>query len=282
MSDKIGPASRTKSKNGGRKHQHATVKVPDSGYLIAPHGGSYVEAFSVGRRALADANLLAKARRAAEALANKEHIAVDIIRVGSRGEDRFIAEQIYPREWGQEPYRGQHYATKKKSPAQLQREIDEALAKPAHYRSAVSGRYVQKDSARRRPRTTIKESHATQRQPKLDGFTDAYLEAALWSSTDDEGTPLDRNYSISDFAPEALAAAIKVSKEFQKHHEDDLNETSADDEQHGHDFWLTRNGHGAGFWDRGYGPVGDRLSKAAKAYGSEDIYVGDDGLLYFT
>jgi hypothetical protein len=179
------------------------------------------------------------------------------------------------------------FATKK-SPAQLQREIDEVLAKKPmhakqkskHYRSSVSGRYVQKDSARRRPRTTIKESHATKTQ-KLDEFTRQYLETALWSETDDNGTPLDRNYGISDFAPEALAAAIKVAKEFQASNEDDLNETSGDDGQHGHDFWLTRNGHGAGFWDRGYGPVGERLTKAAKAYGSEDIYVGDDGLLYF-
>lgn len=174
------------------------------------------------------------------------------------------------------------HTTKKKSPAQLQREIDEVLAKPTHYRSAVSGRYVQKDSARRRPRTTVKESHATVKQPRLDEFTRQYLETALWSETDDDGTPLDRNYGISDFAPEALAAAVKVSKEFQASNEDDLNETSGDDGQHGHDFWLTRNGHGAGFWDRGYGPVGDRLTKAAKAYGSEDIYVGDDGLLYFS
>ena len=281
MSEKIGPASRRKFKNGGRKHQHATVKIPDSGYLIAPHGGPYVEAFSLGRRAVADANLLAKVRRSAEELANKERIAVDIIRVGARGEDRYIAEQVYPRVWGQEDYRPEYYATKKKSPAQLQREIDEALGKKSTHRSAVSGRFVQKDSARRRPRTTVKESHATLRQPKVDSFTQSYLETALWSETDDDGTPLDRNYGISDFAPEALATAVKVAKEFQTSNEDDLNETTGDDEQHGHDFWLTRNGHGAGFWDRGYGPVGERLTKAAKAYGSEDIYVGDDGLLYF-
>lgn len=37
---------------------------------------------------------------------------------------------------------------------------------------------------------------------------------------------------------------------------------------HGGDFYLTRNRHGAGFWDRGYGDIGDQLSEAAKAYGS--------------
>lgn len=48
----------------------------------------------------------------------------------------------------------------------------------------------------------------------------------------------------------------------------------------GHDFWLTRNGHGAGFWDRGMGKLGDRLADAARAYGSVDLYVGDDKKIY--
>lgn len=48
----------------------------------------------------------------------------------------------------------------------------------------------------------------------------------------------------------------------------------------GIDFWLTRNGHGAGFWDRGLGDVGTRLTCAAHNYGSVDLYAGDDGLIY--
>jgi NAD/NADP transhydrogenase alpha subunit len=52
--------------------------------------------------------------------------------------------------------------------------------------------------------------------------------------------------------------------------------------QHGHDFWLTRNGHGAGFWDRGYGEIGRKLTDAAHAWGSSDIYIGDDGKLYIS
>lgn len=47
-------------------------------------------------------------------------------------------------------------------------------------------------------------------------------------------------------------------------------------EQHGHDFALTRNHHGAGFWDRGYGDVGDRLTEAAQAYGEHSVLT-DDG-----
>jgi hypothetical protein len=50
--------------------------------------------------------------------------------------------------------------------------------------------------------------------------------------------------------------------------------------QAGHDFWLTRNGHGAGFWDRGLGEVGRRLTDACKPYGSAYLYVGDNGMIY--
>lgn len=52
--------------------------------------------------------------------------------------------------------------------------------------------------------------------------------------------------------------------------------------QVGHDFWLSRNGHGAGFFDRGLGGLGDRLQKAARVYGTCDTYVGDDGWIYAT
>jgi hypothetical protein len=32
----------------------------------------------------------------------------------------------------------------------------------------------------------------------------------------------------------------------------------------GRDYWLTRNGHGAGYWDRDLGEVGDQLTKASE------------------
>jgi hypothetical protein len=50
--------------------------------------------------------------------------------------------------------------------------------------------------------------------------------------------------------------------------------------QAGHDFILSRNGHGTGFWDRGTGDVGDELHKWAKTFGEISLYVGDDGYLY--
>ena len=53
-----------------------------------------------------------------------------------------------------------------------------------------------------------------------------------------------------------------------------------DKDQAGYDFWLTRNHHGAGFWDRGLDGVGRALTDAAHVYGEVNLYVGDNGRIY--
>lgn len=117
----------------------------------------------------------------------------------------------------------------------------------------------------------------------VDTFTRGYIDCALWSSTDEStpqgGEPFDRNYTADDLAPEALAAVVDHCARFQAEQAIDLQD-AGDAGRNGHDFWLTRNGHGAGFWDRGYGDVGDRLTAAAHAYGESDLYLGDDGRIY--
>ena len=122
----------------------------------------------------------------------------------------------------------------------------------------------------------------------LDPFTLAYIEAALWSSTDDEGNPLDANYTADDLAPETVDTIIADCRKFQADNAEDIasgctrgtGEYSTD-EQAGHDFWLTRNGHGAGFWDGDWTePHATRLTGAAQAFGSVDLYVGDDGQIH--
>jgi len=42
------------------------------------------------------------------------------------------------------------------------------------------------------------------------------------------------------------------------------------------DFWLTRNGHGAGFWCRQMGELGDKLTKSAESYGENNFYIEND------
>ena len=112
-----------------------------------------------------------------------------------------------------------------------------------------------------------------------DSFTRAYIECALWSSTDDDGTQLGR-LADSDIAPETYAKFEADCAAFQESYAELLAQ-AGDDAQNGHDFWLTRNGHGAGFWARGYpDAIGDALSEAARRYGSCDLYIGDDGRIY--
>ena len=106
-----------------------------------------------------------------------------------------------------------------------------------------------------------------------------YLTAALWSSLDDNGDTLDSTYSVEDFSPELIARAEKDCAEFEEKAGLVLLEWQSD-EQNGHDFWLTRNHHGAGFWDRGLGKPGDMLTEIAESFGEICIYVGDDGRLY--
>ena len=111
-------------------------------------------------------------------------------------------------------------------------------------------------------------------------------EAALWSSVDMEtGEPLDENFGSDDIAPETATQMRADLDDFIQANSAVIsrvrtNHPSCTPGQVGHDFWLTRNGHGAGFWDRGYGDDGDTLTEAAKVYGSVDLYVGDDGLLH--
>lgn len=119
---------------------------------------------------------------------------------------------------------------------------------------------------------------------KLDAFTRAYIEAALWSTNDESdesgGEPLDANYSIDDIAPETMEMIVEDCADFQKRFGDLLSEISLDDGQAGHDFWLSRNGHGAGFFDldvdEEFEHVRDALQDAAESYGEFDLYVGDE------
>jgi hypothetical protein len=133
-------------------------------------------------------------------------------------------------------------------------------------------------------------------QTDIDQFILGYKIAAMWSSVhmedenDNCGTPFDQLDPEPEWSEEALNKITEDCKSFWESNEEDLElymkEISFDPSQGtpaeyaGHDFWLTRCGHGAGFWDRGLDELGDRLTEACKAYGSLDLYVGDDGQIY--
>jgi hypothetical protein len=116
-----------------------------------------------------------------------------------------------------------------------------------------------------------------------DEFFQAYVNCALWSSNDPETeNPLDDGFDESDIDDFTLNTMLNDCRDFYVTHKALLERTGCTDiSQHGHDFWLTRNGHGAGFWDRGYpDDIGNELTDAAKVYGFFTLFVGDDYMIY--
>ncbi len=125
-------------------------------------------------------------------------------------------------------------------------------------------------------------------------FVRGYIQAALWTSiceNDEDCEHLDEKYDESDLAKETLAQMEKDCDQFIKENENDLFDYKeqrgipfdadyTESDCAGHDFWLTRNGHGAGFWDRGLGELGDKLTSATEKYSEAHLYVGDDGKIY--
>jgi hypothetical protein len=120
----------------------------------------------------------------------------------------------------------------------------------------------------------------------IDTALEHYLICALWSSYDSyngDGEPLDSNYGLEDIDGESIAEHREQLADFIEANAEDIEQSGMSDEMLGHDFWLTRNGHGAGFWDRGYPDgIGERLTASCKPYGSSDAYVGNDNLVYLT
>jgi len=118
----------------------------------------------------------------------------------------------------------------------------------------------------------------------MDEFTRAYVECALWSSTGDDGDPLDGLYTIDDIAERTLAEMATDCKDFVQGLPQRLYDVITGMgawSRAGADFWLTRNRHGAGFWDGDWpGDAGERLTEAAHAYGSYNLYVSEDGLVH--
>lgn len=113
-----------------------------------------------------------------------------------------------------------------------------------------------------------------------------YIECAIWASThyDEENGDCPLDQMDAELSSEARADMANELSQFMAE-VDEIRESRdweefPDPAQIAHDFWLTRNRHGAGFWDRGLGELGDLLTKAAHDWGSSDLYIGDDGKIY--
>lgn len=116
-------------------------------------------------------------------------------------------------------------------------------------------------------------------EEEVDPMYQQYAATALWSTNDNAddsgGEPLDANHDASDLDWRAVDRMRADCIAFLAANREDIGGRLSDA---GHDFWLTRNRHGAGFWDGDWSPeVGKRLTDAAQAFGEVDLYIGDDG-----
>lgn len=128
----------------------------------------------------------------------------------------------------------------------------------------------------------------------LDSFTRAYLTAALWTFDDDapsgdyesSGRP---ELLMAQIAPESIESAAQDCARFLDFNRARIEAALLSEERAGHDFWLSRNGHGSGFFDRCDHNSPDDVSRAcnalqddARKWGESDLYRGDDGKLYLS
>ena len=108
-------------------------------------------------------------------------------------------------------------------------------------------------------------------------FLSGYWGAVDFTASDSDGEPIDAS-ARHELPAETVADMEETATDFLQaqwvwlHSCDDLSDA-------GHDFHLTRNRHGAGFWDGDWGELGDRLTEAAKVYGSCEVCQFEDGSL---
>ena len=116
----------------------------------------------------------------------------------------------------------------------------------------------------------------------VDDFTRGYITAALWTEEEEL-----QSKGWTDLSPETLQKMIDDCAKFQRDNAELLSKAiykqfgHTNSEYAGQDFWLTRNGHGAGFWDGDLpDEVGDPLTEACKAFCETWLCLGDDGKIY--
>ena len=126
----------------------------------------------------------------------------------------------------------------------------------------------------------------------------ALAETILYTECDNNGTPLDRNYGVTDFDEKSLETLYREFQEFIQVVEKQITEKIGDnwdsvddfydlmqpsENQTEYDYILTRNRHGAGFWDGDWASeVSQILTDAAQDQFKTCAYVGEDGKIYLS
>lgn len=124
-------------------------------------------------------------------------------------------------------------------------------------------------------------------------FMSAYVECALWLGSDyrpdmeganDYSIDLRGDYDVWDLSADTLQTIVDDCMGFAEYvfaalTADEQEIFDEQPEQAGHDFYLTRNRHGAGFWDRpDYWPgrLAQELTDIARTFGDFSLCLYDD------
>lgn len=171
-------------------------------------------------------------------------------------------------------------------------------------------------------RESIKEEIYTPLEAnELNQILSGYIEAALWTEEEnlkdqqssdyreyfsddeddeDETDELEKlirisqkknkkpiqNFVLEDIEPDSrIQAYLDIKKFIEIAGNNSIKEAIQENglSKLGHDIWLTRNGHGAGFFDHNYEYETEKaLMNAAKQLNSVDMYLGDDDKIAFS
>lgn len=117
----------------------------------------------------------------------------------------------------------------------------------------------------------------------MNAFVTDYIQCMLWLTSDENGDPIS-DIASSDIAPTARETILAECTDFYNANRETWERGGWDEGQAGHDFYLTRNGHGAGFWDRQFNDASEEcgkiLTENCRPYGEQNLYRGDDGKFY--
>lgn len=103
----------------------------------------------------------------------------------------------------------------------------------------------------------------------LDHVLAGYVECALETTVGDDGDTLDGTFTPHDLDASSLAAMRDDCERFVDAHPSCL---ALGARRAGADLWLSRNGHGTGFFDGDY-PNAAALQSAARALGESSLLV---------
>lgn len=107
---------------------------------------------------------------------------------------------------------------------------------------------------------------------QIEYFIQGYIAAMLFVTDDEHGTPLNQNFSQSDVDSDSYGDIRVDCMRFLERAGNRLD--GADLEQCGMDFLYERNGHGVGFYDRGFIKADELyLSALAKEFGETSVWI---------